>query len=66
MGVVAVLAEVVASPAIVAVLASWTIPDCVSGLQLFTESAAMREWCRFGGTTSLGVIVVVLWHGVPP
>ena len=66
MGVVAVFAEVVASPAVMAVFAGWAIPDHVSGLELLTEAAAVREGCRFGGAAGLGIVVVVLGHGVPP
>ena len=66
MGVVAVFAEVVAPLAVVAVLVGWAIPDCVSGLKLSTEAAAVREGCGFGCTAGLGVVVMVLWHGVPP
>ena len=66
MGVVAVVAGVVASSAVVAVLAGWAIPDHVSGLELLTKMAVMGEWCWFGGAAGLCVVIVVLWHGVPP
>ena len=47
MWVVAVVTGVVAPLAVVTVLACWAIPDCVFGLELLTEAAAMGEWCRF-------------------
>ena len=47
MGVVAVLAEVVASTAVVTVLAGRTIPDRVLGLELSTEAAVMGEGSGF-------------------
>ena len=46
-GVVAVLAEVVTSTAVVTVLASRTIPDRVLGLELSTEAAAMGKRSGF-------------------
>ena len=66
MGVVAVFAKVVASLAVVTVLAGWTIPDRVFGLKLLTEAAAVREWRGLGGAAGLGIVVMVLWHGMPP
>ena len=66
MGVVAVFAKVVAPLAVVTVLAGWAIPDRVFGLELLTEVAAVREWRGFGGAASLGVVIMVLWHGMPP
>ena len=66
MGVVAVVAGVVAPLAVVAILACRAIPDHVLGLELFAETVAMREWDGFGGAASLGIIIVVLWHGMPP
>ena len=65
MRVVAVLAEVVASPAVVAILSSRAVPDRVLRLELSAEAAAVREWGGSRGTTGLRVVVVVLRHGVP-
>ena len=48
MWVVAVVTGVVAPLAVVAIFAGWAIPDCVSGLELFTKATAMGEWCGFG------------------
>ena len=66
MGVVAVFAEVVVSPAVVAVPSCRTVPDRVLGLELVAEAAAVGEWSGSGGATGLGIVVVVLGHGVPP
>ena len=43
MGVVAVFAKVVASPAVVAVLVGWAVPDRVPGLKLTADAAAVGE-----------------------
>ena len=43
-GIVAVLAKVVAPLAIMAVLACWAIPDSMAGLELSTKAAAVGEW----------------------
>ena len=47
-GVVAVFAKVVASPAVVAVPSCWTIPDHVLWLELVAKAAAMGEWSGSG------------------
>ena len=52
--------------AVVTVLAGWAIPDRVFGLELPAETAAVREWSRLGGAAGLGVIVMILRHGMPP
>ena len=43
-GVVAVLAEMVASPAVVTILSGQAVPDRVLGLELTAEAAAVGEW----------------------
>ena len=65
-GVVAVLAEMVASSAIVTILSGRAVPDRVLGLELTTEAATVGEWSGSRRTTGLRVVVVVLRHGVPP
>lgn len=62
----AVVVSVVAPLAVVTVLAYWTVPDSMGRLKLFAEAASVREWKGSGGTTGLRVVVVVLWHGIPP
>ena len=41
----------VASLAVVAVLAGWAVPDSMLGLELFAEVAAVGEWEGFSGLT---------------
>ena len=60
-----ILAGVVTSLTVVAVLACWAVPDGVSGVNLFTEATSVGEWDRSGGVTSQHIVVVVLQHGVP-
>ena len=48
MGVVAVFAKVVTSLAVVAILSCGTVPNRVSGLELFAEAAAVGEWSGLG------------------
>ena len=64
-GVRAVIVSVVAPLAVVAVLACWAIPDSVSRVELFAEVAPVREGEGLSGVTSLHVVVMILWHGVP-
>ena len=55
----------IASLAVVAVLASWTVPDGVGGVELFTEAAAVWKGEGSSRTASRHFFVVVLWHGEP-
>ena len=48
MGVVAVLAEMIASPAIAAILSGRAVPNRVFGLELTAETAAVGEWSGSG------------------
>ena len=66
MGVRAGVVFVVMSLAVVTVGASWTVPDGVSGVELFAKAAAMREWEGSLGTAGWHFFIVVLGHGVPP
>ena len=43
-GVVAVFTEVVTPSAVVTIPPGRTVPDCVFGLKLMTEAAAVGEW----------------------
>ena len=65
-GIVAVFAEVVVSTAVMTIPPGRTVPDRVLGLELMAEAAAVGEWSGSRRATSLRVVVVVLWHGVPP
>ena len=66
MGVGAVLMSVVTSLAVKTVFVYWAIPDSVSGLELLTEVAPMREREGLDGVTSLHIFVMKLWHDIPP
>ena len=52
MGVRAIVVCVIASLAVVAVLASWAVPDGVGGVDLFTEAAAV--WKGKGSSRTAG------------
>ena len=43
-GIRAVIVFVVSPLTVVAVLADWTVPDSVGGMELFAEAAVVREW----------------------
>ena len=62
----AVFVSVVLSPAVVAVSVCWAIPDGVSGVDLFAEATAMREWEGSLRATGRCVFIVILGHGEPP
>ena len=64
--VVTVFAGVVAAPAIMAVSSCWTVPDSVSGLALLADATAVWEGGEPGGAACLRIVIVVLWHCVPP
>ena len=49
--------SMVVSLAVVAVLACWAIPDGVSGADLLTEVAPVREWKGSGGATSWSIML---------
>ena len=65
-GVRTLVVCVVASSAVVTVLANWAVPDGVGGVELFAETAAV--WKRKGSSrmASWHFFVVVLGHGEPP
>ena len=60
-----VVMSVVASLAIVAVLANRAIPDGVVGLELLTKVTAVREWEGTCGPAGGCFFVVILGHGEP-
>ena len=65
MGVRAIVVCVIASLAVVAVLASWAVPDGVGGVDLFTEAAAVWKGKGSSRTAGRHFFVVVLGHGEP-
>ena len=65
MRVGAVVMSVVVSFAIETVFPCWAIPDSVIGVELLTKSTPMREWKGSSGTTSLCIVIMILWHGIP-
>ena len=65
MGVGAVFMSVVAPLAIVAILACWTVPDCMGRMDLSAEATAVREWERAIGPAGRCVVIVVLGRGEP-
>ena len=56
---------VIASLTVVAVLASWAVPDGVGRVELFAEAAAVWERKRSPSSTGRHFFVVVLGHGEP-
>ena len=64
-GIWTIVVCVIASLAVVAVLASWAVPDGVGGVKLFTEAAAVWKGEGSSRTASRHFFVVVLWHGEP-
>ena len=65
MGVRAIVVCVIASLAVVAVLASRTVPDGVGGVELFTEATAVWEGKGSSRAASRHFFIVVLRHGEP-
>ena len=65
MGVWAIVVSVIASLTVVAVLASWAVPDGVGGVKLLTESAVVWKGEGSSRTTGRHFFVVVLGHGEP-
>ena len=61
----AIVVSVVVSFTIEAVFACRAIPDGVVRVQLLTKLTPMGEWEGFSGMTSLCIIVMILWHGIP-
>ena len=57
---------VVASLAVVAVRAYWTLPDSVGRMELFTKAAAVGKWEGSSGTAGRHLFVMILGHGEPP
>ena len=61
----AVVMSVVTSLAVEAVFLCRAIPNGVIGMKLFAESTPMREWEGSSGMTSLRIVIIILWHGMP-
>ena len=55
----------IAPLAVVAVLASWELPDGMVRVELFTEAATVWEWKGASRTAGRHFFVVVLGHGEP-
>ena len=64
-GVGAILVSMIASFAVVTILACWAVPDSVGGLELSAKVAVVREWERASGTAGRCFLVVVLRHSEP-
>ena len=62
----AILMLVIAPLAVVAVLASWAIPDGVGRVELLAEAASVWEGKGSSRTASRHFFVMVLGHGEPP
>ena len=65
-GIRAVIVFVVSPLTVVAVLADWTVPDSVGGMELFAEAAVVREWKGSLRAAGRRFFAVILGHSVPP
>ena len=65
-GVGTVIVGVVASFAIVTILAYGAVPDSMGRMDLFAEATAVREWEGSLRAACQCVLIVILGHGVPP
>ena len=64
-GVGASVVGVVASLAVVTVLANRAVPDGVGRVELFTEATAVWEGKGSSRSASRHFLVMILWHGKP-
>ena len=65
-GIRTVIVFVVSPLTVVAVLTNWTVPDSVSGMDLFAEAAAVREWEGSLRAAGQRFLIVIFGHSMPP